>query len=160
MSIKIYFDLDGTIFDLYNKNNWLEYIKSETSGLFATGDFLEEIDKLKFDETINKLLNIGVEFAVITWLPMQASNEYETICSQEKINWVKENLPFVNEISCLSYGIPKQNAIKKRCQKMYLIDDNSDVCNTWATNSQRIAINVDSDFTVVNALETILKENS
>ena len=87
---------------------------------------------------------------------MQASREYEEICKAEKIAWVRENLPFIDEITCQSYGIPKQNAIKKRTARMILIDDNKEVCETWKTAKQRTFFNVNKEFSAVNALETIL----
>lgn len=157
MSIKVYFDMDGTIFDLYGKNDWLETLRNERAGAFL-GKFLPEIDIEKFYKVCQKLLGKGVQFGIITWLPMQASPEYEQICTEEKRKWTQENVPFITEFNCASYGIPKQNCIQKRAQKMFLIDDNVEVCRTWATAKQRTAINVNETFTVVNALEQILTD--
>ena len=53
------------------------------------------------------------------------------------------------------YGIPKQNAIKKRAKQMILIDDNSEVCKMWETNSMRKAINLTDNFDIVAALQSI-----
>lgn len=156
MSTKVYFDMDGTVFDLYGKDNWLELLQEEKAGAF-TGDFLPEIDTKKFYSICQKLLEKGVQFGIITWLPMQASPEYEQICTEEKRTWAGKNLPFITEFNCVSYGIPKQNCIQKRTKKMFLIDDNMEVCKTWATAKQRTAINVNETFTVVNALEQILE---
>ena len=155
MSIKIYFDLDGTLFDLYNKENWLTNIQAEKSGVFC-GDY--RLFHNSFYETIKQLILFGVEFGVITWTPMGVSPEYEEICRQEKINWIKQFIPFVTEINICSYGIPKQNTIKKKAKTMYLIDDNMEVCNMWETTANRIAINVNykNKFTVEKALLEIL----
>ena len=44
MSVKIYFDMDGTVFDLYGKQNWLEMLRNEVEGAFI-GDWIPEINK-------------------------------------------------------------------------------------------------------------------
>lgn len=102
MTVKVYFDLDGTIFDLYGKEKWLEMIETEQSGVFE-GDFLPEINEDHFYTTVGDLLDLGVQFGVITWLPMGASPEYEEICRAEKMAWVKEFMPFISEFNCVSY---------------------------------------------------------
>ena len=157
MSIKIYMDLDGTVYDLYNVVNWLEKLNLEDAQVFSEGDFIGNYNE--FWEICNKLLAKGVQFGVITWLPMQASSEYETECTEIKRSWVKKFMPFVTEFTAQSYGVPKQNAIVKRCKRMYLLDDNSEVCEMWKTNKMRIAINVNKgELTTIQALEKIYNE--
>ena len=55
------------------------------------------------------------------------------------------HFPFISEIHCLSYGMPKQYAIKKRSALMILIDDNEEVLQMWKTNVRRNGI-LASDF--------------
>lgn len=157
MSIKCFFDLDGTLFDLYGKPNWLEMLREEKEGAFY-GNFLPEIDLNEFYKTIEKLMIYGVTFGVISWLPMQATPEYETICREEKEDWILENLPFVSEVSIVPYGVPKQNCVIKRAKRMILFDDNSEICETWQTAKQREAVQISKDFTIVDALYALLEE--
>lgn len=157
MSIKIFFDLDGTLFNLYGKENWLEMLRDEQPGAFY-GGFLPEIDLNEFYLTISKLQTYGIQFAVITWLPMQASPEYEEICRAEKNDWILENLPFCTEVSIVPYGIPKQDCIIKRAQRMILLDDNIEICKAWETAKQRKSVQITRDWTVVHALKEILSE--
>lgn len=135
MSIKIYFDLDGTVADFYSQENWLEILRSETRGAFENCKPLFEAER--FYKIITQLLAKGVQFGVITWLPMQASEEYEEICTAEKRNWCEAYLPFICEFSAQSYGIPKQNAIKKHATTEILIDDNAEVGEMWKTAKRR-----------------------
>lgn len=155
MSKKIYFDLDGTVYDLYNIDDWLKKLTTEQDGVFTEGDFL--VDYVDFMECIHQLQDYGYIFGVITWLPMQATPEYEEICRQEKIMWINEYLPFVSEINICSYGIPKQNCIQKRSQTMILIDDNAEVCKMWNTAIQRKSININEEYTVIDALNEIIE---
>ena len=156
MSVKIYFDLDGTVFDLYGKPNWLELLESENPDAFK-GEFLPEINLTELHKVVFELWMNGVEFGVITWLPMNASPEYQTESAKAKSEWVRKNMGFVTEFNAIPYGVPKQKAIQQRAKKMYLIDDNSEVCAMWETNKQRKAVNVNKDFTVVHALKKILE---
>lgn len=158
MKINITFDLDGTIFDLYGKSNWLEMLRNEEGGAFE-GDMLPEVDKNQFMTIVNKLLALGVHFDVVTWLPMGATKQYEWTCAEEKKAWCAKHLPFINKgsIRCVTYGVPKQK-IATPAGRMYLIDDNSQICSEWETKVKRKAKNVDKNFTIVNALEEIYRE--
>ena len=157
MSIKVTLDLDGTVYDLYNVENWLEKLRSEVASVFSEGDFIGDYNRFK--TVCEKLVAMGVQFEVITWLPMQASPEYERECAEVKREWVKKFIPFVTEFTAQTYGIPKQNAIIKRAKRMYLLDDNAEVCEMWKTEKMRIAINVNrGELTTIEALEKILDE--
>lgn len=152
--INIAIDLDGTVFDLYGKSNWLDLLQNEKRGAFK-GNFLSEIDKDRLQNLIGKLLNKNVNIEIVTWLPMNCSKEYERICTKEKIEWCKKNLPLISTIKCVSYGTPKHK-VAKQTKIMYLIDDNKTICEDWNTKKQRKALNVNKEFTIVNALEKIL----
>ena len=94
MSKIIYFDLDGTLYNLYQKPNWLEDLREEKAGVFSDENLLM-VDFERFYFSLMELFKNGYQFGVISWLPMQASTEYEEICRKEKIAWIAENLPFV-----------------------------------------------------------------
>lgn len=153
--IKIYFDMDGTVADFYGQKDWLAKLENEEPGAFINcaplfGD--------KFLKMINKCLEQGIQFGIITWLPMQASVEYEKICEQEKRDWVKEHMPFITDFCALSYGTPKQYGIKKHVSHEILIDDNTDVIERWNTKRQRIGYLVDCMANVTEALDQIIDD--
>lgn len=153
--LKIYFDLDGTLYDLYGLPNWLDKLRSETPGAFLESFPLFGED---FYKIVSKLLAKGVKFGVITWLPMGASEEYEEICAAEKKEWCKNYLPFIETFAAQTYGVPKQKAITKRAATEILIDDNLEICRTWQTEKRRKYENVDEAYTVSNALADIYYE--
>lgn len=156
-SLKVFFDLDGTLFDLYGKSDWLYRLENEIEGVFSSGDLMPEISKEDLFEVIADLSAYGVEFNVITWLPMQASREYQETCTNEKIKWVRKNLPFINNIVCQPYGTPKQNGILQKAYRCILIDDNAEVCETWNTPKMRTSYVVNEKFTAVSALIEIYR---
>ena len=154
MSVKIYFDLDGTVYNLYGITEWEPKLRAENPNVFREGNFIG--DYQDFMDICHKLLEKSVQFGVITWLPMQASPEYEVECELVKREWVQQYMPFVSEFTAQSYGVPKQNAIIKRAKTMYLLDDNTEICEMWQTEKMRIAVNVNKgERTTIEALKEI-----
>lgn len=155
MSKKIFFDLDGTLYNLYEIDNWLDSLQYEDATVFERGDFIGDYER--FMNVVKELLAKGFTFGVISWLPMYATPEFEAECAKVKETWVKKYLPFVDEMTFQRYGTPKQNAIQRKAQTMYLLDDSKEVGRVWAIPKQRIHFLVDEDFTAVDILEEILR---
>lgn len=153
MSISIALDMDGTLYDLYNKPNWLHDLRNEVSGVFTDGENL--FDRLDLFSIMYKLMEEkGTEFSIISWLPMNCSPEYAEICDKEKRNWIRKNLPMVHNVQILPYGMPKHYAaIRAKC--MYLVDDNREVCAEWETETYRRAICLEKGLTIIDALKII-----
>lgn len=164
MSVKIYFDMDGTLFDLYNKENWLNMLENERPGVFKeygeNGGLMQGLESEVCDiyEQIAWLQHEGVSFGVISLLPFAVSPEYEEICREEKLEWLKTYFPMITEIHIIPYGVAKQKAITKRAKTMYLIDDNAEICNAWTTAKQRRAFQVSEDFTARDVLGQIIAD--
>ena len=150
---KIYFDLDGTLYNLYQYKNWLSCLRNEDPAPFQMGKGGALVDLKELQKIANEGLKKGIVFGVITWLPMFASEEFEEVCTKAKRKWVNKFLPFVTEFYAQSYGVPKQYAPSKRAKEMYLFDDNADVLSMWETEQQRIAVNVSKN----NLLEELKK---
>ena len=151
---KIYFDMDGTVYDLYGMENWLEMLRNEEKGAFTLGNALVNMDELK--EVCLRLIAKGYQIGIITWLPMGASLEYCEICTKEKREWAEKNMPYISEFYALEYGVPKQYAPAKRAKEMWLIDDNKEVREMWITEKQRKAI--DATENIINALVALAEK--
>lgn len=131
METKIIFDLDGTLYDLYGGNfqKAIERIENEEVGMFSKEEMLM-VERKSFNSVVEKLLAIGVKFAVSTWLPKNVSNEYLKTCYEEKMAWIKKELPFISEIAIVPYGTPKFSTIQK-VDEMWLFDDSNKVCRQF-----------------------------
>ena len=149
---KIYFDMDGTVYDLYGMKNWLEMLRNEEKSAFTLGKPLVDMDRLK--KVCMELIGIGYQIGIITWLPMGASLEYCEVCTEEKRKWAEENMPYISEFYALEYGTPKQYAPARRASEMWLVDDSKEVREMWVTEKQRKAI--DANDNIIEALERIL----
>ena len=136
----ILFDLDGTLGNLYGRKNWLEELKSEIP-------IYEDLEPLVNMEELNaiayKLKSVGVEFGVVTWLAMGASENYEFITSMEKYRWCKKYIPFITEFECQPYGTPKQTNYRNR--QCILIDDNAEVRASFETPRRRKTFDANDD---------------
>lgn len=149
---KIYFDMDGTVADLYGEKNWLDNLRNERKGSFINLRPLVDMNELAM--VCHQLMNLGYSFGVITWLPMGASYEFERVCEEEKRTWVEEFMPWVSEFYAQSYGVPKQYAPSKRAAEMILVDDNAEVRAMWNTEVQRSSIDATQD--IIKELRKLL----
>ena len=136
----ILFDLDGTLGNLFGRRDWLEKLKNEEP-------IYEDLEPLVNMEELNaiayKLKSVGVEFGVVTWLAMGASENYEFITSMEKYRWCKKYIPFITEFECQPYGTPKQTNYRNR--QCILIDDNAEVRASFETPHRRKTFDANDD---------------
>ena len=153
MSIKIYFDMDGTVYDLYGVADWLNKLRTEDVSVYATGNRLFDDE---FYKVVSALMRYGVRFGVITWGSMTATPEFEVQTEETKRQWVNEHLPFVESFHYQQYGTPKQQAVKNRTKNDILIDDNSDVLRVWINGNTRKGYQVTAEKSVTDILKEIL----
>jgi len=139
MKNTIWFDMDGTVADLYNRQNWLGLLETE-SPIFADLDPICDIEELA--RLCTKLFSIGYRIGIITWLPAHASADYRTTCTADKNAWLAQNMPYITEVHTLPYGTPKQNAGFDRGTYNYLVDDNNEIIHTWEQSLNNIGIQV------------------
>lgn len=151
---KIFFDMDGTVYDLYNLPNWLEMLRNEEDGAFALGNPKVNLQDLAV--VCQALQMQGWQIGVITWLPMNATQEYQIRAAREKKNWIAQNMPYVTEFYAQAYGVPKQIAPVHQAKTMILVDDNADVRKTWETKKQRKTI--DANLDIIAELAKLLEE--
>lgn len=136
MSKVIYFDLDGTLYNLYGVPNWLKMLRSEQVYAYTCG---ENLFGNTFYHVINRLKEKGYSFGVITWLSKESTPEYDKRVTTAKKKWCKENLPFISSFAVQPYGTPKQEAIQRTSRIEILLDDNAEVCEMWTNNRRRKA---------------------
>ena len=152
MSKAIYFDMDGTVYDLYSIKNWLELLENEDESAYSIGNPLVDLDKLK--EICLKLIACGYKIGIISWAAKGSSFEFYLKTQKAKWDWKEKNMPYVSEFYVQEYGTPKQYAINKKSSLMILVDDNEEVRAKWNTEKQRISI--DARNNILEALEDIL----
>ena len=129
MTTTIYFDMDGTIADLYGVNNWLEYLIAEDTFPYANAEPLLRLCSLA--RVLNRLQKEGYNIGVISWLSKNGGKLYNKAVTQIKLNWLENHLPSVHwdEIHIVPYGTPKQNFCSTPLD--ILFDDEEKNRNNW-----------------------------
>ena len=105
--MKIYFDMDGTIADLYGVEGWLDYLLGGDPFPYANAKPLVNMQRLA--RRLNRLQSAGCEICVISWLSKTSTAEYDELVTRAKLAWLAKHLASVrfDEIHIVAYGTPK-----------------------------------------------------
>lgn len=109
MKKEIWFDMDGTIANLYGVKGWLDYIiKEETTPYEKAGTL---INMQVLARLLNKLQKKGYLIGIVSWTAKNGTEDYNRRITEAKQNWLKKHLKSVtfNKIDIIKYGTPKQN---------------------------------------------------
>lgn len=107
----IYFDMDGTIADLYGVDGWLDMIINEDATPYAQATPLLRLCTLA--RVLNNLQKKGWHIGVVSWLAKNGTDHYNKDVTETKKEWLKNHLPSVkwNEIKIVEYGTPKSTVV-------------------------------------------------
>ena len=126
INMNIWFDMDGTLVDLYGIPNWLEYIQSENPAPYLYAKPLLKLAPLA--RMLNKLIRKGHTINIISWTAKNGSPQYNSEVAATKIKWLEQHLKSVHftHIDIVEYGTPKY------CQRDgILFDDELPNRQTW-----------------------------
>lgn len=129
----IYFDMDGTIADLYGVENWLDYLINSDATPYKVAKPLINLNSLA--RVLNNKQRKGIKIGVISWLSKNGSDEYNELVTRVKIEWLKKHLKSVNfdEVHIVKYGTPKVQFKKNRADVLF--DDECGNRNEWGENA-------------------------
>jgi hypothetical protein len=107
MTKAIYFDMDGTIANLYGVDGWLDCIINEYTKPYREAKAL--INMRQLGKELNRLKQNGYTIGIISWLAKGATDEYNRRVAQAKRNWLAKHLSAVqfDEVHIVEYGTPK-----------------------------------------------------
>lgn len=144
--MRICFDMDGTIADLYGVDGWLENLIAEDVRPYREAKVLLNMNSLA--KALNKLQKAGHEIVVISWLSKCGSAEYDEKVTATKKAWLKKHLSSVkfDEINIVRYGVNKDSF--RKSENDILFDDEAQNREAW--NGK--AYNVDSILEVLKAI--------
>ena len=109
MTKAIYFDLDGTIADLYGVKGWLADLEAQCTRPYDEAKVMHNMSALA--KAIHKAQKNGIKVGVISWLSKSATEDYEKAVEKAKRKWLKKHLKSVNfdEVHIVPYGTPKSS---------------------------------------------------
>ena len=127
--MRICFDMDGTIANLYGVNGWLEMLINEDATPYKIAETLINMNVLA--RYLNRLQKMGFEIGIISWLAKNSTNEYDEKVTRAKKAWLKEHLRSVkfDFVEIVKYGTEKNIVCKTKND--ILFDDEINNRNTW-----------------------------
>ena len=129
MTKAIYFDMDGTIANLYGVENWLENLRAENPMPYEKALPLLKLNQLA--KILNNLQKKGWSIGIVSWLSKNSSENYDLEVTKAKNKWLKSHLKSVkfDEIKIVPYGTPKEKIVN--FPKGILFDDELKNRENW-----------------------------
>ena len=126
MEKKIWFDMDGTIADLYGDPDWLAKLIAYNPEPYAKAMPLVNMNTLA--RYLNRLQKQGYEICIVSWLSKNSTEAYEKAVTEAKIAWLKKHLASVrfNQVDIIPYGTPKNEG-----RQGILFDDEAHNREVW-----------------------------
>ena len=134
----IYFDMDGTIADLYGVDGWLDNLIAEQTKPYLMAKSL--VDMRKLGSLLNHLQKIGYHIGIVSWLSKNGTEQYNDRVTKAKLAWLEKHIGSVHwdEIAIVEYGFTKSKAVQY--PQGILFDDEVNNRIEW----DGIAFNVDN----------------
>lgn len=132
----IWFDMDGTIADLYGVENWLNYLIDEDVYPYVVASPLLRMCSLA--KVLNRLQREGYGIGVISWLSKNSTKEYNARVTSAKKEWLKKHLKSVkwDVVNIVNYGTPKEHFMVSKND--ILFDDEERNRNNWKGTSYNV----------------------
>ena len=127
--MRIYFDMDGTIANLYSVENWLDYLIAKDSYPYKNAKVMLNMNTLA--RYLNKLQKAGFEIGVISWLAKNSTDDYDNAVTVAKEKWLAKHLKSVHFdfVKIVKYGYAKENFCYN--ENDILFDDEENNRKNW-----------------------------
>lgn len=127
MKKEVWFDMDGTIANLYAVENWLNYLIDED--VFPYAEAAVMLNFSLFARLLNRLQNNGWKIGIVSWTSKNGSENYNLAVEMAKRAWLAQHLPSVewDEIRIVRYGTNKYI----ECGGGILFDDEKQNREAW-----------------------------
>ena len=124
----IYFDMDGTIADLYAVKNWLPRLRNEDATPYLEARPM--CNMIILSELLIEAKAQGYGIGIITWLSKDATKAYKKAIKQAKKQWLNNYLGVeLDEAHFVQYGTRKDYVAKDK--KGIIFDDDKRVRMWW-----------------------------
>lgn len=146
----IYFDMDGTIADLYGVDDWLPKLRAEDASPYLEAEPLTNM--INFQKCLLELQINGFKVGIISWTAKESSKTYNEMVREAKMLWLKRMLPLIrfDEVHIVKYGTRKDYVAKDKSGIIF--DDDERVRAKWRGE----AINPNTD-DIIKTLKKIVE---
>ena len=146
MKNTIYFDMDGTIANLYQVEGWLNNLINGQTKPYREAKSMVNMRTL--GRVLNALKENVYEIGIVSWLSKNGNDDYNARVTKTKIDWLARHLGAVefDEIRIVKYGTPKETVVNNPFG--ILFDDEKPNRENWTGT----AYDVDNILEILTAL--------
>lgn len=125
----IWWDMDGTIANLYEVENWLSKLRAEDATPYAEAKVMWNMSQLA--RLMNKVQLMGYKLGIISWTSKGGSESYNKAVAEAKKAWLGQHLASVkfDAICIVNYGTPKSLVMND--EDDILFDDEAPNRDAW-----------------------------
>ena len=125
----IWWDMDGTIANLYAVENWLPMLRAEDTTPYEEAEVMWNMSQLA--RLMNQAQKLGYKLGIISWTAKAGTENYNEAVKQAKLRWLKKHLASVNwdSIYIVRYGTPK--SLVMETEDDILFDDEQPNRENW-----------------------------
>ena len=129
----IWWDMDGTIANLYGVDGWLPMLRAEQTTPYEQAAVLWNMSQLA--RLMNRAQRAGYKLGVISWTSKGGSASYNKAVAEAKLGWLHKHLASVrfDEIEIVEYGMPKYQF--KHTGNDILFDDETPNREAWGNGA-------------------------
>lgn len=147
--LTIYFDMDGTIANLYAVENWLARLRSEDATPYIEAPPMCDMDRLS--ELLKQARAQGYAVGVISWLSKEATYEYKQAVTRAKKAWLAQHFKVdIDEVHFVQYGTRKDYVAKNK--QGIIFDDDGRVRAKWRGQAHN-----PTEVSIIEILQELLK---
>ena len=125
----LWFDMDGTLADLYSVDGWLDKLRVFDPSPYANATPLLNMSKLAY--ALNRAQEKGWKLGIISWSSKVSTAEYDLAVARAKKQWLNTHLTSVSWdfIYIKPYGYDK--VFVAQTMQDILFDDEDKNCENW-----------------------------
>lgn len=125
----IWWDMDGTIANLYAVENWLPMLRAEDTTPYTEAKVMWNMSQLA--RLMNQAQKLGYKLGIISWTSKGGSDLYNLAIDTAKREWLDTHLASVNfdYVYIVKYGIPKSLVMQD--EDDILFDDEEPNRDAW-----------------------------
>lgn len=146
-----YFDMDGTIANLYSVENWLDYLTNHDTFPYRNAPPIFTASEI--EKVVVSLLDKGYHIGVISWCSKEGDKDFNKEIRKAKRAWLSKFFPFAHEIHIVAYGVPKWSLVKpEERQDSILFDDEAQNLEDWEKHGGK-AVNAKDILKLIKEME-------
>ena len=125
----IWWDMDGTIANLYAVENWLPMLRAEDTTPYVEAEVMWNMSQLA--RLMNQVQKLGYKLGIISWTSRGGSDLYNIAVDTAKRKWLDIHLASVDfdYVYIVKYGTPK--SLVMQTEDDILFDDEEPNRDAW-----------------------------